>query len=70
MPRNWLLSKYITIIYNHANELITPVQSLNILHLSLLNYVVSNFLSYATDFSCTVSGFGQSLEVRYYCNRC
>ena len=24
----------------------------------------------ATDFSCAVSGFGQSREVKYFCHRC
>ena len=48
-----------------ATKLITSVQSLNILHLNLLNLVVCYFLactfgqtSSATDFSCAVSGFG------------
>ena len=39
-----------------ANELIKSVQSLNILHLTAC----------ATDFSCAVSGFGQSREVNIF----
>ena len=60
-----------------ANKLITSVQSLNTLYLSLLKLVVSYFLACtfsqtlgATDFTYEVSSFGQSQEVKYFCHRC
>ena len=60
-----------------ANELIMSVQSLNILR---LNYSTKSCLISwparlvkaldATDFSCAVSGFGQSPEMKYFCHQC
>ena len=44
-----------------VNELIMSVQS-------NLAYTFGQTLD-ATDFSCAVSGFGQSREVKYFCHR-
>ena len=58
-----------------ANELIMSVQSLNILHLSLLKLVVSYLLasllakSWVLQTLSAVSSFGQSQEVKYFCHR-
>ena len=60
-----------------ANELIMSVQSLNTLHLNystklcLLSWLALLVKALdATDFSCAVSGFGQSSEIKYFSHRC
>ena len=72
MPCNRL---YIPITFHNnlteakiANELIISVlQSLNHQNYPTKSCLIFGQTLDATDFSCAVSGFGQSREVKYYC---